>query len=364
MRHWNLKTLSVIALTAFSLTLLPVSVFAKGGGGFGGGRSSGGFSSGRSGGGSSGFGRSFSSPSRPSYTPPRPTYTPSRTVTPSPATSAPKGFRRPEAPAVGVTPRPGATDSRGSASPTPQTSTQRPPTGSRIGEGAARAMREEKSREGFQGFKAREAAKAAPAYPNITNGARAGTTPRPSTVGTGTASSGYRYNPKDQRVRDLKRELRHERMENRELRQKVAYERYYNRPAPAYYGPSYSDPFGNTFFWLWLMDRNRPNYSRDGGDFLYHNRDSIDRARYEELLRNDENMRRRVAELETQQIKRDPSYVPPGIDRDLMYSEDVVKQAHKEKNTSSFPWGWVLIGLLVLGGGLFFFKYRWNVRPA
>ena len=65
-------------------------------------------------------------------------------------------------------------------------------------------------------------------------------------------------------------------------------------------------------------------------------------------------------------MPRDPAYVPPNLDRDLMYSDRHVTQAYANRPTNSGSIAfWVLAIPAALGGGacffiwLIFFK-RWQ----
>ncbi len=148
----------------------------------------------------------------------------------------------------------------------------------------------------------------------------------------------YQHKPS---YNDLKQGLNYQKMENRSLRQQQTLGGYYNHPAPTIV---YRDNF-NIFFWLWLLDR--PTRERD--TWAYNHRDQMDPARYEELKRNDKDLERRLQELERQGVKKDSLYVPAGIDRDLMYSDEHVKKAYEEKTASGFPWLWVFVGLALAG---------------
>lgn len=147
---------------------------------------------------------------------------------------------------------------------------------------------------------------------------------------------------------DLRRDLNYERMQNRQLRQDNFYANYSGRQNP-FTRTTFSDPFGNIFFWLWLSDR--PQHQRD--EWVYHHRDEIDPARYGELRQRDRDLDRRLAELERSGVKRDPSYTPPEFkdNQDLIYGDDVVEGAYKKANKSSFPWFWT-IGLFALVGAV------------
>lgn len=306
---WKVIAGSIALL--FSLSLLPIDALAKGGGGF-----------------SSGSGRSFSSPSRSSSTPSRsfspspsrsystPSPSPSKTYqSPSPSTSPGRTYTTP--------PAPSRTPSRQYDAPS---ATQSPK--STYDSGASRALKQQESRKTFE--------RSNP----------------PSTTATSAApKSDYER----QRTRDLKRELNHEKIQNRRLRQEQRYSSYYGRPTPC----CYNDGF-NVFFWLWLLDR--PNHQ---AEWAYHHRDQIDPNRLEELRRKDADLDRRMAELETRGVKRDSSWTPSEFqgDKDLMYSDEKVQKLYEEKQTSGFPWFWVLVGLATLGLlYLVIFKIRWMRR--
>ena len=89
---------------------------------------------------------------------------------------------------------------------------------------------------------------------------------------------------------------------------------YYSRPVVIYH-----DPY-NSLFWWWLLDRSLD----DRAWWAYHHRYDMDPARYQALVAKDQQLEARVEQLEAQQAPRDPSYTPPGVDRDLMYSDRYV----------------------------------------
>jgi len=60
----------------------------------------------------------------------------------------------------------------------------------------------------------------------------------------------------------------------------------------------------------------------------------MDPARYQALLAHDQQLEARVEQLEVQQAPRDPNYVPPGVDHDLMYSDRYVAQAYSNRPTT------------------------------
>lgn len=168
----------------------------------------------------------------------------------------------------------------------------------------------------------------------------------------------YEYK-RDTYVQNLRTDLAGEKWKNRQLRQDQAFGGYYNRPsAPIFVQPAYHDPFGNMFFWMWLMDR--PSHDRDA--WLYHHQGDMDPARLAELKSKDADLDRRLKALEQSGTKADSAYVPPELkgNKDLMYGDDVVKDAAKAENSMSWLW-FVLGGLLALGAFVYlvFFK-RWN----
>ena len=93
------------------------------------------------------------------------------------------------------------------------------------------------------------------------------------------------------------------------MRVRTFYAPYYSRPVVVYH-----DPY-NSFFWWWLLDQSLD----DRAYWAYHHRYDMDPARYESLLATDQQLQARVAQLEAQQVARDPQYTPAGLDRDLMY---------------------------------------------
>lgn len=62
----------------------------------------------------------------------------------------------------------------------------------------------------------------------------------------------------------------------------------------------------------------------------------MDDARYNELVAKNAQLAEELKTLESQQLARDPNYVPAGVDPDLMYSDDAAKQ---DKEEPGFAWG-------------------------
>jgi hypothetical protein len=110
---------------------------------------------------------------------------------------------------------------------------------------------------------------------------------------------------------------------SRPARTRVFFEPYYSRPTVFY-----QDPYSSLFWW-WLLDRSLD----DRAWWAYHHRFDMDSARYQALLASDQQLEARVAQLETGQVARDPSYVPAGLDRDLMYSDRYVAHSYSNRPT-------------------------------
>jgi len=109
----------------------------------------------------------------------------------------------------------------------------------------------------------------------------------------------------------------------RPVRLRTFYAPYYSRPLVVY-----QDPY-SSFFWWWLLDRSLD----DRASWAYHHRYDMDPVRYQSLLATDQALETRVAQLEAQQVARDPHYVPTGLDRDLMYSDGYVAHAYNNRPT-------------------------------
>ncbi len=92
---------------------------------------------------------------------------------------------------------------------------------------------------------------------------------------------------------------------------------------------SYHDPYSSLFWW-WLLDRSLD----DRAWWAYHHRYDMDPARYQALLATDQQLETRVAQLEAQQVARDPNYVPAGWDRDLVYSDQYVARSYSNRPTT------------------------------
>jgi len=208
---------------------------------------------------------------------------------------------------------------------------------------AARARKQQASQQEFTRFK--ESSKPRPATPDGAPSPSYRVTPPPLPP---SASGNYRrpdYVPDRQTIW------------TRPARSYTVFYPYVSRPVVVY-----RDPY-DSFFWWWLLDRTLD----DRAYWAYHHRYDMDPARYQALVAENQQLESRIAQLETQQVPRDPNYVPPGLDRDLMYSDKHVTQAYSNRPTLSGRIAfWAVAIPLATGAGclfiwLIFFK-RW--QPA
>ncbi len=123
----------------------------------------------------------------------------------------------------------------------------------------------------------------------------------------------------------------------------------------------YNDPYSSLFWW-WLLDRSLDEQAY----WAYHHRYDMDPARYQTLLASNHQLEQRVADLEAQQIARDPSYTPPSLDqtnRDLMYADDYVAHNYDNRPTTAGRAAfWVFAVPLAIGGCVFFIWLIWFKR--
>ena len=121
---------------------------------------------------------------------------------------------------------------------------------------------------------------------------------------------------------------------------------------------TYNDPY-NSFFWWWLLDRSLD----DRAWWAYHHRYDMDPARYQALVATNQQLAERISELEAQQAPRNPAYTPPGLDRDLMYSDRYVDRAYSNRPTASGRIAFWVFGVpLALGACGFFIWLIWFKR--
>lgn len=183
---------------------------------------------------------------------------------------------------------------------------------------------------------------------------------KPADVYTDAKGKTHHIDNKDVRISNLRSQLTEERWRNRELREQQFYSVYYTRPVVVYH-----DPY-NSFFWYWILDRPLEQQAI----WAYHHRQSMDAARYNDLMSKNADLAARVRQLESQNVPRDPAYVPQGMaDNDLMYSQQYVQAAYNpvapqtklESGNSALTYffGAIIIALVVaLVVWLLFFK-KW-----
>jgi hypothetical protein len=140
---------------------------------------------------------------------------------------------------------------------------------------------------------------------------------------------------------------------SRRVRIYNAFNPYWSRPVVIY-----RDPYSSLFWW-WLLDRSLD----DRAWWAYHHRYDMDPARYQALVAQDQQLQARVEQLEAQQAPRESNYTPPGVERDLMYSDRYVDRAYSNRTTT---WGviafWLLAVPTVLGVSAFFIWLIWFKR--
>ena len=136
--------------------------------------------------------------------------------------------------------------------------------------------------------------------------------------------------------------------------------RIYDVFSPYTYRPwvTYSDPYSSLFWW-WLLDRS----IEDQAWWAYHHRYDMDPTRYRALLANNQQLEARVAQLEAEQPPRDATYTPTGLDRDLMYSDQYVNRTYSNRSTTSGRVAfWIFAVPAAACGCVFFIWLIWFKR--
>ena len=231
-------------------------------------------------------------------------------------------------------------------------------TGFTFDQAAARARKEESSKRKFTQFK--ESQLPSPAAP----GEVARSTTPSSAPNSSPGSPSYRLSPPPIPV-SASRSYRSATyvpdavtLSSRPVRIYNVFNPYWSRPVVIYH-----DPY-NSLFWWWLLDRSLD----DRAYWAYHHRYDMDPARYQSLVAQDQQLQARVEQLEAQQAPRNPNYTPPGVDRDLMYSDRYVHQTYSNRPTTMGVFAfWVLAipSALAVSGffiWLIWFK-RWQTAP-
>ena len=109
--------------------------------------------------------------------------------------------------------------------------------------------------------------------------------------------------------------------------------------------------------------------SRASDLFWYHhwNDRAIRRALYQDKLLQDGELRRleeRVRTLESQQVARNPDYLPPDVEPEELYSEDHLEELYASRRERESGWGFGLLLSLFVGCLFiyFFFIRRYSTR--
>jgi hypothetical protein len=130
---------------------------------------------------------------------------------------------------------------------------------------------------------------------------------------------------------------------------------YINRPVVVY-----RDRYDSSFWW-WLLDRPRAERAR----WVYHHTGSMDPARYDAMVQADSGLQEEITALELEKVAPDPNYVPPGLESDLMYSDqaNAIAYAHRPTPAGRFWfWFWLICGSAFFGW--FIFVKRWPASPS
>ena len=214
---------------------------------------------------------------------------------------------------------------------------------------AARAKKEAESKRTYSSYQESQIPR--PTTPDI-NSKSSGAPPEiprsrfPETIRNRTYPQDYRrqtFNPNP------------ETYATRRIRIEHVYAPYYSRPTVVY-----RDNY-NSLFWWWMLDRSLD----DRATWAYHHSYDMDTSRFQNLLAHDAELAARIRQLEEQQVATNPNYVPPGIDPDLMYTDQHFNRVYSNRPTASGQIAfWLLliptgIGTAWLLGWLIFFK-RWQ----
>lgn len=136
-----------------------------------------------------------------------------------------------------------------------------------------------------------------------------------------------KIDPKDKQIDNLRKDLDHQKWVNRQQREDSFYQRYTS--SPSYRVIHYSDPFHPALNY-WLAAQTVDMMAM----FIYHHQLTMDQARINAMYAQNAALRSKVAAMEAQQMQRDPGWIPPGIDRDLIYDDDYVDAVYNPQSQS------------------------------
>jgi hypothetical protein len=242
----------------------------------------------------------------------------------------------------------------GGAVPATQSAHDKSSAGFAFDTAAARARKEETSKQSYTRLKESQRPSANPV--NSTLSSRSETSsPRSAGSGPTPGASSYRVQPPPIPVFSRQSGYIPDAgtWASRPLRIDHYFNPYSTRPVVIY-----RDPYSSLFWW-WLLDRSLDDRSQ----WVYHHRYDMDPARYQTLVTTDPQLEARVQQLEAQQTARDPAYVPAGLDRDLMYSDRSLAHAYSNRPTLSGRVAfWVVCVPMALGVSGFFIWLIWFKR--
>jgi len=113
----------------------------------------------------------------------------------------------------------------------------------------------------------------------------------------------------------MRRFITHDRYVTWRHRHREFYHVYYSRPFVVYYD------WINPYWPYWLYDHPQYLYL-----WVYHHRYEMAAERYAALLNEIADLEARIHELAERGIEVDPNYSPPGIDEDMVYSEEYIER--------------------------------------
>jgi len=176
---------------------------------------------------------------------------------------------------------------------------------------------------------------------------------------------------KSKATESLRNDLNQDKWVNRSSRTTTVYNTYITRPnyAPMYY----SDPFHPALNY-WLLSQTIDTMAL----MVYHHHTSMDAARLQYLYAQNAGLQAKVNAREAQKLSRDPSYVPMGMERDLLYSDEYVDAVYNpsprmvdvEREPISFHGFWVflkwcfflvVIAVVLYGVCYVLFIHRWGI---
>jgi hypothetical protein len=154
-----------------------------------------------------------------------------------------------------------------------------------------------------------------------------GTAPRPTY--TPLRGPPQKIDPTDRRVEQLRKQVDPDRWATRQARQRQTFGPPPVSPPPVVV---YRDPY-SSLFWLWLLQQDLDRQAR----WAYHHRHVMDERRYHDLLARDNRLQSRIEELEAEDLPRDPTQVPEGVDPDLVYSDEYVEAVYNPQPPPALP---------------------------